>query len=242
MEVATYNVVLQERRSSTIQRLENEKDRLRRERDTLRRELENTHGLVARYKAERDAVRMELGVLHKEVSLSLPMNVSGTCLLTCLPRQLSIADGREKVITQENRQLKDLLDIRRQELKDAQRFMGTIDTSAESDVVEEVRGLNTEVFNLARSVAERASPTEHDQNQRRGAEKLLVEENALEPFFQLLKSAEVRDDAMLEIAMQVVATTYLARVITAWTGQTESDAAFSTVYEAIQRSGKPHEG
>ena len=187
-------------------------------------------------------MRAEIGVLHKEVSLSLLMDELRTCLLTCLPRQLSIADGREKVITQENQQLKDLLDIRRQELKDAQQFMGTIDTSAESDVVEEVRGLNAEVFNLARSVAERASPTEHDQNERRGAEKLLAEENALGPFFQLLKSAEVRDDAMLEIAIQVVATRYLARVISAWTGQTESDAAFSTVYEAILRSGKPHAG
>lgn len=143
------------------------------------------------------------------------------------------------MITNECQQLKDLLDVRRQELKDAHRFMGTVDAASESDVVEEVRGLNAEIFNLARSIAERASPHAYDQTTRSDAERVLADHNTLEAFFSFFKSTEVRGDAMLEVAMQVVATRFLAEIVSAWTGHAESDAAFSMAYERIQLSGEP---
>ena len=63
----------QERGSSTIHRLERDNDKLMRERDEARRDLENHRQLVTRYRSEREAARMEVGILHKEVSLLPPM-------------------------------------------------------------------------------------------------------------------------------------------------------------------------
>lgn len=159
-----------------------------------------------------------------------------------LPCQLSIAAGREEVIVNENKQLKDLLDVRRQELKDAQRFMGTIDAAAESDIVEEVRGLNAEVFNLARLLAERTSPHTYDQSVHRDAETTLADHTTSDAFFILFRSTEVLCDAMLEVAVQVVATRFLARIVSAWVEHAESNTAFSTTYERIQLSGRPSSG
>lgn len=81
MMLATHMKLFQERGSSTIQRSERETDRLRRERDEIGRELDETRQLVARYKSERNAGRAELEVLHKEVSLALPLNVPGAYIL-----------------------------------------------------------------------------------------------------------------------------------------------------------------
>lgn len=207
----------------------------------MRQQLEDTQHHAARYKSEREAGRAEIDFLRKEVSPARLVTMHRTCQPTYPPQQLSTAAGREKAITDENQQLKDLLDTRRQELKDAQRFMGTVDVSAESDVVEAVHGLNTEIFDLARSLAERATPTEHDQNARRSAETALAGEGLLDPFFSLFRSAKARDEATLEIAMQLVTTRYLAKFISTWTGYAETDTAFTTLYDRIQRSGKTFE-
>ena len=120
--------------------------------------------------------------------------------------------------------------------------MGTTDTAAESDVVEEVRGLNAEIFNLARSITERASPSECDQNARHNAEKMLRDAQLLEPCFSLFRSAKARDDAVLEIATQAVATRYLSQIVSAWTAQPQIDYALAKIYENIRRTGKPFQG
>ncbi|KAH9924774.1 uncharacterized protein B0H18DRAFT_1011140, partial [Fomitopsis serialis] len=150
---------------------------------------------------------------------------------------LDNAKKREEILVKENAQLKALLETRRQELQDAQRFMRTVDTFAESEVVQEVRSLNTEIFNLARSIADQATPNQ-DQHTVLGAEDDVI--RALgHPFLAVLKSTDTRGDTILvEIATQVAVTNFLARIISTWTNDSESDNVLTSVYERIRKSGK----
>ncbi|KAH9839846.1 uncharacterized protein C8Q71DRAFT_465102 [Rhodofomes roseus] len=142
----------------------------------------------------------------------------------------------EATLLEEVTHLKTLLEDRRQELKDAQRFMGTMDTFAESDVVREVHSLNTEIFNLARSIADNASqhsPTQIQASERDAAETTI---HILgRHFATMLESTDTRGDTiLLEIAIQVVVTGFLYEVVSAWTIGHDGNGILASVYGRIR--------
>ncbi|KAH9910867.1 uncharacterized protein B0H18DRAFT_962743 [Fomitopsis serialis] len=116
----------------------------------------------------------------------------------------------EEILVVENAQLKPLLETRRQKLQDAQRFMGTVNAFAESEVVQEdtTLGAGDEVIRaLGRH------------------------------FLAVLKSTDTRGETiLLEIATQVAATNFLAQIISTWTNDSESDNTLTSVYERIRKS------
>lgn len=136
--------------------------------------------------------------------------------------------------------MKALLEARRQELQDAQRFMRTADTIAESEIVQQVRDLNTEIFNLAQSMsgAERRTGG-HERAKRRAAERLVGILG--KPLLDLLESVNLHGDTvLLEIAMQAAASERMSWVISTWTNDPGNDSVFASVHRRIQRSGKPY--
>ncbi|TFY65070.1 hypothetical protein EVJ58_g2216 [Rhodofomes roseus] len=141
----------------------------------------------------------------------------------------------QEILHQENTQLKALLETRRQELQDAQRFMGTVDTVAESEVVQEVDSLNAETFNLARSMADQASPDPNQNAQHDAIERATTALGS--PFVAVLKSTDTRGDTiLLEIAIRVAATHFLSQIICTWTTSPEDDGILACVYEKIRSS------
>ncbi|KZT65647.1 hypothetical protein DAEQUDRAFT_759245 [Daedalea quercina L-15889] len=207
--------VKDERRLSTIQRSERDKDKLRQEIDHLKQAGYQWQQCALRYKSQRDAERFEREACQKE---------------------LSTASSREEALSKENEQLKSLLETRRRELQDAQHFLGTVDSFAESEVVQEVQGLSAEIFNLARSMSDAKTCPDHEQEAQRRAEGALMDVLG-SPLLSLLKSTDVNADAvLLEIATQVVATAFFAEIVSTWTNDSGSDKIFTSVYESIRRS------
>lgn len=136
-------------------------------------------------------------------------------------------------------QMKALLEARRQELHDAQRFMGTADTVAESEIVQEFRDLNTEIFNLAQSMSDAKVRSGHEREQRKAAEDLRAIGIFSDKFLDILRSADLRGDTvLLEIAMQEAASRYLSNMISTWTSHRRGDSFFMSVYKRIRNSGE----
>lgn len=183
---------------------------------------------------ERDLLRSHTLALQEEVTaVTYRCNIPGLTDLL----QLNTITNQEEVLTKDYDDMKALLEARRRELQDAQRFMGSTDAVAESEIVQQVRDLNTEIFNLAQSLSE-AKPRSRDQHaQRKATEEL---EDALgNRFLEILRSIDLHGDTvLLEIAMQAVASDFLSWVISTWTNDQERDAAFKSVYKRIRCSGK----
>ncbi|KAH9839851.1 uncharacterized protein C8Q71DRAFT_465358 [Rhodofomes roseus] len=204
----------EERSLSTIQRMERENTRLRQDLYETRRDYANIERSALRYKSERNTSRSEVELAQREIS-----NLLKT----------------QEILHQENTQLKALLETRRQELQDAQRFMGTVDTVAESEVVQEVDSLNAETFNLARSMADQASPDPNQNAQHDAIERATTALGS--PFVAVLKSTDTRGDTiLLEIAIRVAATHFLSQTICTWTTSPEDDGILASVYEKIRSS------
>ena len=183
---------------------------------------------------ERDLLRSHTLALQKEVTaVTYRCNIPGLTDLL----QLNTVRNQEEVLTKDYNDMKALLEARRRELQDAQRFMGSTDAVAESEIVQQVRDLNTEIFNLAQSLSEGKPRTRDQHAQRKATEKL---EDALgDRFLEMLRSIDLHGDTvLLEIAMQAVASEFLSWVISAWTNDWELDAVFESVYKRIRRSGK----
>lgn len=133
--------------------------------------------------------------------------------------------------------MKALLEARRQELHDAQHFMGTADTISESEIVQQVRDLNTEIFNLAQSMSDAKPRTAHALGQQEAGRALT--DMLHDRFLHILQSASLHGDTvLLEIAMQQVASQYLSDLICTWTNNHKGDRFFECVYRRICRSGK----
>ncbi|EPT00713.1 hypothetical protein FOMPIDRAFT_1016335 [Fomitopsis schrenkii] len=140
-----------------------------------------------------------------------------------LQKELNTVRYQEEVRMNEYDQMKALLEARRQELHDAQRFMGTADTVAESEIVQEFRDLNTEIFNLAQSMSDAKVRSGHEREQRKAAEDLRAIGIFSDKFLDILRSADLRGDTvLLEIAMQEAAS--------------RGDSFFMSVYKRIRNS------
>ncbi|TFY65074.1 hypothetical protein EVJ58_g2218 [Rhodofomes roseus] len=166
---------------------------------------------ATRYRTERDAAHLDVEqVSRKEAT-----------------------QRREEALVKENAQLRTLLETRRRELQDAQHFMGTVDTYSESEVVEEVRSLNAEIFSLVRAIADGAEP-DQDPHALAGAEEDVVRAVG-QPFHGMLKSTDTRGDTiLLEVAMQAAAAGYLAWIIRTWLMNAEGDSILASVYKGIR--------
>ena len=153
--------------------------------------------------------------------------------------QLSAALEREAAQIKRNEELRVLLETRRRELQDAQRFMGTIDTSSEGDVFRHLRELNAGIFNLARSISETQVGAGNASNRAKGkAEEALAVELG-RPLLDMLKSFDTRDDAILfEISVQAVVTSVLFWMISTWTNDPDGDAVVSSIHKRIQHTGE----
>ncbi|KAH9924776.1 uncharacterized protein B0H18DRAFT_1119792 [Fomitopsis serialis] len=204
----------EDRHTSTIQRMDREIAKLKRDLEMMTRHVSHWHNETMRCQSEINTSRTNLELAQREISK---------------------ASKHTETLVKENTQLGELLETRRQELQDAQRFMGTEDTFAESEVVQEVHGLNTEIFNLARSMADGAVPVQNKDMKRAASEEII---HALgRPFVSVLESTDPQGDTiLLEIAIQAAATRFLAWIISTWTRKAESDSVLSSIYERIRRS------
>lgn len=134
--------------------------------------------------------------------------------------------------------MKTLLDTRRQELHDAQRFLGTAEPISESNIVQDIRRINAEIFNLARSAADQIQRDPKRQTRRDA--KAQVTSVLGENFTRHLQTMSSQDDTiLLEIAMQAAVTRYISQMISNWYSNGDGNAAFSIVHELIRQSGEP---
>ncbi|EPT00709.1 hypothetical protein FOMPIDRAFT_1060244 [Fomitopsis schrenkii] len=156
-----------------------------------------------------------------------------------LQKELNTVRTQADFLMKDHNNLKALLETSRQELQDAQRFMGTADTIAESELVQQVRDLNTEIFNLAQSMSDAQLRTGHERvrTQQQAAEAALRNARILEDqFLEILISTDPHGDTvLLQIAMQAAASKYLSRMISTWTYDERGDGFFESVYMIIWR-------
>ncbi|OSX56879.1 hypothetical protein POSPLADRAFT_1037140 [Postia placenta MAD-698-R-SB12] len=150
-------------------------------------------------------------------------------------KELAEAKRREADLAKERALMKTLLDTRRQELHDAQRFLGTAEPISESNIVQDIRRINAEIFNLARSAADQIQRDPKRQTRRDA--KAQVTSVLGENFTRHLQTMSSQDDTiLLEIAMQAAVTRYISQMISNWYSNGDGNAAFSIVHELIRQS------
>lgn len=153
-------------------------------------------------------------------------------------KELAEAKRREADLAKERALMKTLLETRRQELHDAQRFLGTAEPISESNIVQDIRRINAEIFNLARSAADQIQRDPKRQTRRDA--KAQVTRVLGEKFTRHLQTMSSQDDTiLLEIAMQAAVTRYISQMISNWYSNGDGNAAFSIVHELIRQSGEP---
>lgn len=132
-----------------------------------------------------------------------------------------------------------MLETRRRELHDAQRFMGTVDAFSEGDVVQHVRDLNAEIFSLAQSLSGTQAKASHLNDRTKGKAAEALASALGRPLLEMLTFVDTHGDTvLLEVSTQVIATNILSWMISTWTNDPESDQLFASVYERIQNSGE----
>ncbi|EPT00723.1 hypothetical protein FOMPIDRAFT_1049489 [Fomitopsis schrenkii] len=154
-----------------------------------------------------------------------------------IQRQLDSALGREAAQAEHTKELLALLETRRRELHDAQRFMGTVDAFSEGDVVQHVRDLNAEIFSLAQSLSGTQAKASHLNDRTKGKAAEALASALGRPLLEMLTFVDTHGDTvLLEVSTQVIATNILSWMISTWTNDPESDQLFASVYERIQNS------
>ncbi|OBZ73029.1 hypothetical protein A0H81_07265 [Grifola frondosa] len=144
------------------------------------------------------------------------------------------AAQRENTLVRERETMQALLEARRRELQDAQRYLATSAPVSESDVVRIVHNLNVEVFQTAAAIAE----SFHIDTKRETAVAEDVVARARgsigASMVELLQSSHHGDAYLVQIALQVAMSNMAAQVISTW--NVESDLVVHRLHEKMVAS------
>ncbi|KAI0773055.1 hypothetical protein BD413DRAFT_311290 [Trametes elegans] len=191
--------------------------------DSLQQEIEELR--VSRKADEqryRDAERYAQDLNRRVVQLEQEVRLGNAAKI-----EWEKAQAQAKV---ERRDVLALLDTRTAELKEAQTYLSKVDDVSDSDVLRLVERINSQIFQTAAKISEDLQPSygmQTDVSVIDGAVSSLKKSTLAGPELpHILRASNHRDDPIfVQIALQVVLTTFLYHLASPWTTMFDKRAA-----------------